>query len=120
LSTFFLDTVGANMDRDILIRKINLVIEMLQDGSIDSLNDRAALFSACQILMDQIQKFIESDEIFKVVTDKNHFNQSYVVDQVCTLRSYINYHLGFSDSNDVGPDDKANAINFAYKLKGLL
>ncbi len=87
------------MDKEVLRRKIKLVIDLVKNGETDTLAERASLYSAARLLMDDVEAMIASPE-FLDDADANT-NREYILTQARTFRSYVNYYLGFSNYTDI-------------------
>lgn len=102
------------MEKEVLRRKIELVIDLVKNGETESLADRASIYSAARLLMDDVETAIASPEFLDDADADT--DRDYILTQARTFRSYVNYYLGFSDYTDTAPGDNENAISFGYKL----
>ncbi len=102
------------METEVLRRKIGLVIDLVKNGETETLAERASIYSAARLLMDDVEAMIASPE-FLDDADANT-NVEYILSQARNFRSYVYYYLGFQDYTDIAPGNNENAISFGHKL----
>lgn len=99
-------------EMDIIRRKSELTFSLLKEGSIETVNDRAALYAASRIMFDDIERMMKTVDVARY----ENFDRDYVISQLRHFRSYAFYYLGLSDYTDIEMGDFTQVENFAYKF----
>lgn len=106
----------SDNEMEIVKRKAELAYSLLKEGSIETANDRAALYAATRILFDDISRIMKSVD----ATEYQNYDADYVVSQLMRFKSCTAYYLGLADYTDVEPGGFENVQHFALKFIGFI
>lgn len=106
------------MDKAIVHRRIDLALEMLKNGSISTINERAALWAATKSLMSEVVLYLSSKAALEEYSASGNFMQDYVVGVAEEALGEAAYYYGFGDYTDMKIGERKDIVIGAFnKLK---
>lgn len=97
-------------------RKAELALGILREGSIETVTERAALYSAVRFLFNDIEEILNSID----PSDYENFSRPYLIEQLRGFSSYAFYYLGLSGYDDLPPGKFDNVQHFALKFVSFI